>query len=211
MKRNIKHLLALTALFFGSSAMAAVISPTQNGASACSYGGANPTCWVNSDFPPDQPSLEELANLVGIDPATVELYYKDETNGSESGPAMHWYNTTYLFDAGEGEGESYGANIRWDFEMSISCPSCYLWVKDGNGRDYYGNPAMYYVFDISWWDGQEILELRDFWYGGKSRGAISNIGIFGGPGSTVEVPAPGTLGLLGVAALGLGLMRRRKA
>ena len=41
-------------------------------------------------------------------------------------------------------------------------------------------------------------------------GGLSNIKLWGRDTPDITVPEPGTLGLLGVAALGLGLVRRRK-
>ena len=203
MKTTIKSLFAIAAVLFAGSSMAAVISPTINGPDVCTYGGADPNCWQDDDGAPSQPSLADLAALVGIDPTDLETLYKDETDGNTPGEESGSFagNYTTAWNPPDDEEEAFGATITWDGGSFISCPECYLWVKDGQST-----PNLY-VFDIGWWDGQETLTLQDFWL---ERGAISNIGIFGREGGDMQVPEPGTLGLLGIAALGLGLVRRRQ-
>lgn len=200
MKATIKNVFAIAALLFAGSSLAATITPDKNpNDTDCVREEPGQTCWqIWNDN--SMPSPEEFADLVGLDDDSVTILYKDNAGGSEEGSLTGSYSTDYT-PADEKEDEASGAIITYTGGTSISCPECYLWVKDGNH-----NPSVY-VFDISWWNGIETLILDGFWTGG---GAISNLGIFGRPGGDMQVPEPGTLGLLGIAALGLGLVRRRR-
>ena len=213
MNKLVKYLFVATALFAGPS-MAELITPTLNpNPTECVYGGADPTCWADNNGNPDQPSLDELAYLVGITMTSdLAVLYKDETNGKnpgqEEGSFAGSYTTTW--NPADNEEEASGAYIGWDGGSFIVCPECYLWVKDGQS-----NPNLY-VFDLSdWWNGRTTLTLAGFWlepvYDPETdkyvNGAISNLGIFG---RVTQVPEPGMLGLLGIAALGLGLVWRRR-
>ena len=68
-------------------------------------------------------------------------------------------------------------------------------VKDGD------NCPVWYLFDISGWDGVSDINLTGFWPG---QGAISHVAIY-------SVPEPGTLALLAIGLAGAGLSRRKKA
>lgn len=216
MRTTIKNIVTIAALLFAGSSVAELITPTLNpDPTPCVYGGADPTCWADNSGNPDQPTLAELAALVGIAVTPdLAILYKDETDGmnpgQEEGSFAGSYTTTW--NPADNEEEASGAEVEWDGGSFIVCPQCYLWVKDGQS-----NPNLY-VFDIGgWWDGQTTLTLANFWLepvfdpetGKYVNGAISNLGIFG-RGGDMQVPEPGTLGLLGIAALGLGLVRRRK-
>ena len=98
---------------------------------------------------------------------------------------------------------------------SISCPECYLAIKDGN------QVPSYYFYDLSAWDGISDIIMTGFWPG---KGAISHVSIWGGPGeeegeeeggqeeegSTIPEPASVLLIGLGMAAVA-ARMRQRKA
>ena len=89
------------------------------------------------------------------------------------------------------------AQITWDGPDTINCPNCYLLVKDGNQ-----SPA-WYLIDINGWDGQEDLDLVNFW---PAQGAISHVSIWMQP-----IPIPASLWLFGSALLGvIGISARRR-
>jgi hypothetical protein len=127
------------------------------------------------------------------------LYKVEYDGGAEEGSFTGSYNMSWSLD----DGEPSGGTLSWVADTAyIECGECYVAVKDGN------NDPRYYFYDISTlWDGQEDLVFSNFWSNGP--GAISHISIWGV--SAVEVPEPGTLGLLGLGLLGLAYSRKRKA
>lgn len=134
------------------------------------------------------------ANIEGFDSST-ELYKSDVLEGggtSDSGAFDASYSTTYTND-------NQDALIQWTMEGDPITDAMWLFVKDGD------NDPVWYLFDISTWDGMMDIDLNGFWTG---NGAISHVSIYGGGSTTV--PEPGTLSLLGAALLGIGLVRRRR-
>ncbi len=141
--------------------------------------------------------------IVGVSP--LGLVYKQDEGSSESGNAMGYYTTTFSY---ESIGDASGATITWDGGMKISCPDCFLIVKDGNHSQ---NPPPYpqYIFDISGWNGTDTITLSGFWPG---PGAISNVAIWNNAsdGGGSLVPEADTYAML-LAGLGLvGFAARRK-
>ncbi|MEP1216698.1 MAG: PEP-CTERM sorting domain-containing protein [Marinobacter sp.] len=127
------------------------------------------------------------------------LYKNDYDGGVEEGSFTGSYNMSWSLD----DGEPSGGTLSWVVDTDyIVCGECYVAVKDGN------IDPRYYFYDISaLWNGQEDLVFSNFWSNGP--GAISHISIWGA--SAVEVPEPGTIGLLGLGLLGLAYSRKRKA
>ena len=141
--------------------------------------------------------------IVGVSP--LGLVYKQDEGGFESGNGAGYYTTAFTY---ESMGDATGATITWDGGMKVSCPDCFLIVKDGNHSQ---NPPPYpqYIFDISGWNGTDTITLSGFWPG---PGAISNVAIwnnaYDGGGSLV--PEADTYAML-LAGLGLvGFAARRK-
>ncbi len=98
------------------------------------------------------------------------------------------------------------ADITWAGGAIIDCSAeCYLVVKDGMKE------PVWYIFDLTGWNGTEIIELTSFWPDtSRGSGAISHVDILGGRGGNTTVPEPGTLALLGIGLFSMGLMRRRR-
>lgn len=175
--------LAALLLMLGMQAQAILLTPAD-----CNVGV---NCWttdVNS-----QPTADSIATLVGTSTELIELY-KAEVGGNDSGPYKTSYETTFL----NSELDPMDALIEYISGPSITCPECYVSIKDGNH-----SPALY-VFDLNSWNGIEAISLEDFW---PRQGAISNVAIWG---NSANVPEPSTLALLGIGMVGLVLVRRRK-
>lgn len=129
------------------------------------------------------------ANLTGFD-SSEELYKRDLDSATDAGSFADSYNSSFSSDASSGR-------IFW-LEVSPITDPKWLFVKDGD------NEPVWYLFDISSWDGMMTISLSGFW---PSNGAISHVSIYGGD---VSVPEPGTLALFGLGLLGLRVTRRRR-
>lgn len=155
-------------------------------------------------------SAAEVSVLVGV-ADLVEVYKQNVSDASDTGSAASWYGT--VFDNTPTDPQE--ATITWVGPGYISCPECFLLVKDGN------QDPNQYVFDL-WadvgssikWNGKDTLHLSGFW---PNQGSISHVAIYAkevlactGPECTPErVPAPATLGLLGIGAIAAAVARRR--
>lgn len=136
------------------------------------------------------------ANVAGFD-STDELYKSDvlESGGSsDSGPFANSYNTTF-------SNSNQDALIRYNGDGGPITTASWLFVKDGN------NDPVWYLFDITSWDGIVDIDLDGFWTG---RGEISHVAIYGGDKPTTRVPEPSTLALLGLGLIGAGIGRRNR-
>lgn len=122
---------------------------------------------------------------------SLSLLYKANVGGREEGSFAGNYNTVFNSDAS-------GGTISFTGGSSISCPSCYLAVKDGN------HSPTYYFFNLASWNGTETINLSGFWPG---PGAISHVSIWGTP--SAGVPEPSSLLLLGAGLAGAGIWRRK--
>jgi hypothetical protein len=147
-----------------------------------------------------------------LDACTLELHYKADfkknADPEEGGSFADYYTT--VFTELDQDDEPEGATITWSGVSFIECPECYLLVKDGNA-----DPGQY-LFDIGNWNGQDTIDLSNFWAGVP--GAISNIAIWSGengdPGEPGEpggdpLPVPTPIALIGVGAFALGWATRK--
>lgn len=148
--------------------------------------------WTTNDN--SEPDGNAVKALVGSS-VDLTLLYKDNVGGTEEGPFAGSYETTFS----NTELDPMDALIEYISGASISCPECYLTVKDGKQT-----PALY-AFDLSSWDGMESIQMSGFW---PNQGAISNVAIWGAEAS--PVPEPSTIVLLGSGLLGLAFFRRCK-
>jgi hypothetical protein len=186
MKRGLTLLAAagiLLGMSFQAQATPISISP---GTAGCA--GATSPCLALTGITTSQSDINAAieAMFPGL---TGTAIYKQDEGGSEEGSAAPWYTTSFT-------GDLSGGTITWVPGSSyIGGTPIYLLVKDGNHT-----PA-WYLYDISGWDGQSLVELSGFWPG---PGGISHVTIYGG-----GVPDGGSAAmLLGAALIGLAGFRR---
>jgi PEP-CTERM motif len=201
-KQNLR--LALSTVAAGVFALALGIAAAPVHA-VIILGPGDTTCTTNDNSNLTDAQVSTLATNCfnpGGTAFVLSLAYKDNVGGAEEGPFATSYETTYF----NTPADPADALIEYISGLSITCPACFLLVKDGSQ-----DPAQY-LFDISSWNGTESIELLGFW---PADGAISHIAIYTGqevrPQPPPTVPEPGTLLLLGMAALGLAVSRRRSA
>ncbi|MDC8444631.1 MAG: PEP-CTERM sorting domain-containing protein [Nitrosomonas sp.] len=136
----------------------------------------------------------------GVNNGSLSLLYKSDVSGtsgigSDSGTFAASYMTTFSNTATDPS----NALIDYISGASITCPDCYLAIKDGN------HAPTYYFYNLASWNGTEDIILRDFW---PQQGAISHVSIWGKP--STSIPEPGIVLLLGIGLLGLLVTARRQ-
>jgi PEP-CTERM motif len=132
-----------------------------------------------------------VSALLGGNPVTE--VYKMNVGGPEEKAFAGSYTTVFA----NSSTDPSDFRITHDGGASISCPDCYLLVKDGNHAPYQ------YLFNISTWNGTETISGTGFW---PARGAISHVSIFQRAGA---VPEPISLLLLSAGIAGLVLCGRK--
>ena len=152
-------------------------------------------CWLNPAKDAAgyivNPKVTDLPTITGDSSLTgFTEYYKDNQGGVEEGSLLNSYTTTY-------NGDLSGGTISYDGGDSLSCPSCFLLVKDGS------TTPTWYLFDIGYWNGTDDIVMSNFWTG---TGAISHVSLWG---LETNVPEPGMVGLLAIGLLGMVVARRK--
>ena len=134
--------------------------------------------------------------------------YKASTDATESGVGAPYYQTTFSDTAADPS----DALITWNGPSFFSSNPLYILVKDG------AQTPAWYLFQITVggagnWDGQENLDLQDFWK--DNSGEIGYVAIYGKPNGpatnllTTAVPDGGSMSmLLGMGLMGLAAARR---
>lgn len=150
----------------------------------------------------DPLNASQVEDILGLASGTLTEAYKSDEDGDSVGTDSGDFAASYRTSFSNPVGDPANATIRYDGSPDpfISGSTIWLAVKDGNHAPWF------YLFDISGWDGTEIIELVGFW---PSRGAISHVSIFTGGSS---VPDAGTtLVLMGAGLLAVAGIGRRNA
>ena len=235
MKRLLTTLLFVTMVAISYHASAATVSPNGgfNGAGCATqidpvFNTPYEVCWDGAGTTsPAAFDAEDVAAAMCFefydtngDPLYLNLLYKSNyDDGSESGTYQDNYSTAYSGDPNDAlitSGVTAAALLGDETLIAdiATCAACFLYVKDGS------NDPIWYIFDISTWDGVEDLDLTDFWPQGVGEdgnplgGAISHVAIFGVEGDKgliPPVPIPAAAWLFGSGLLGLVGVARRKA
>lgn len=194
-------LITLKIIFFGALSL---ISVHANALVLTPDSCVTPDCVTSNET--SQPLALDIMSYVGTSTILSELYKSEvdgtvpdsaeESVGLDDGLFADSYSTLFG-NYGNDPSEALITYIGGDI---INCVECYLSIKGGSGNQ---GPSLY-VFDISFWDGVEAIELYDFLPGS---GAISNVSIWGG--ESTDVPEPGTLALFGLGLLGMALGRKK--
>jgi len=169
-----------------------------------SWGTLDVTRWELSLFPPSELSAEQVAGFVGYDDSLTLVYKSDYLEGvaigDDDGDYADSYETTFSPPAQDPD----SAWITYVAPLAISGDAIYLHVKDGAA-----NPN-HYIFDISGWNGTDMIVLSGFWSG--TQGSISHVSILtGGEGELPPVLVPDggmTLLLMGLGLAGLAIAKR---
>ncbi len=188
MKNSIKILMGLALLAIGSQAQALVITPTTIDGVLCTDGV---DCWSGSV--PNNPDADSVMTETGASDL-VSLYKANVGDPVvEEGAFSSSYETTFGADPLDPE----DAFINYVSGPIISCPDCFLVVKDGN------QDPIWYIFDLGSWAG-DFIDILGFW---PNQGAISHVEIYGN--SAANVPEPGMVGLLAIGLIGVVVARRK--
>lgn len=130
-----------------------------------------------------------------IGETVTQVYKADVGAASDTGTFAGSYSTVFSNTTSD----PADFTITYESGSSISCPNCYLLVKDGR------NEPFQYLFNISTWNGTDTIFGTGFW---PQNGAISHVAIYQGTGS---VPEPTSLLLLGAGIAGMAFFRRKTA
>jgi hypothetical protein len=188
----IKLLMAMALAMIGLQAHALPITPDDCGDGS----GVTFNCWQGTDT-----SVDGINGLISQMFPVKELY-RASAGVTDVMSLADSYTTTFTPAT-----DPTGASITYvSGGPSITCPTCYLLVKD--------EALAWYLFDIRSWDGMDVISLSEFWSdsgldASNSAGPIFYVSLFGGPPGT-SVPAPAPLVLLTIGLLLSGL-RRLKA
>jgi hypothetical protein len=176
-----------------------LVAPAQADASTVSLTTSDAIC--TTDLTSNLSGSQLISLLEGscgwdVNATSLDLLYKSNVSGGESGLFASSYDTTFSNTTSDPS----DALIQYVSGSYINCIECYLIVKDGNN-----SPAQYVFSLTAIWDGTSNLDLTGFW---PNQGAISNVAIWG---KAMSVPEPATLLLAGLGIATMALLRRRSA